>query len=239
MQDIIASAWPICCYESAVSVTGNSGILMMIKLYHVPASRSMRSLWLLNELALDYELIEMTFDLEHLRSPEYLAVHPLGRVPTLVDDGRIIYESGAICQYLCEKYDDGSLHRAPGHPERVEWLQWLHYAETLAVHSAALLQQQVFIAPDERSPAIQQLESRRLGKGIELLDEHLQGCNYLLASGFSAVDVNVGYSVYLGGGFISLEPYPNIFKYYQRIRERLAFKKSEPSVDWQLNTKPS
>ena len=53
----------------------------MIKLYHVPASRSMRSLWLLNELGLEFGLIEMTFDLAQLRAPEYLAVHPLGRVP--------------------------------------------------------------------------------------------------------------------------------------------------------------
>lgn len=75
----------------------------MVKLYHVAGSRSTRSLWLLNELGISYELVEMPFDLKYLRTLEYLAIHPLGRVPCLVDDDRVIFESGAICQYLVRK----------------------------------------------------------------------------------------------------------------------------------------
>ncbi len=203
----------------------------MIKLYHCPGARSMRSLWLLNELDLEFEMVELSFDMTQLRSPEYLSIHPLGRVPALVDGDVTVFESGAICQYLCETYDDGTLGRAPGHKERAEWLQWLHYAETIAVHGAALLQQVVFVAPDQRSEVIQKLESRRLGKALEVLDQHLQDQDYLLASGFSAVDTNVGYSVYLAKGFISIDPYPNVCEYYQRLSERSAFKASKPDVD--------
>lgn len=207
----------------------------MITLYHVPGSRSMRSLWLLNELALEFDRVEMPFDLACLRAPDYLAVHPLGRVPALRDGDITLFESGAICQYLCERYDSGELGRAPQHAERNEWLQWVHFAETLAVHGAALLQQQVFIKPEERSEVIQKLESRRLTKAFEVLDAHLSNSEYLLAGGFSAADIGVGYSVYLGNGFVTLEAQPNLAKYMQRLKQRPAFKSSEPGVEWQAS----
>lgn len=126
----------------------------MRKLYHCDGARSMRSLWLLHELGLEFELVTLPFSMAGLRTPDYLAVSPLGRVPCLVDGDLTLFESGAIAQYLCETYDDGRLHRAPGHPERPAWLQWLHYAETVAAHGASLVQQQVFVPPEQRSPVV-------------------------------------------------------------------------------------
>lgn len=198
----------------------------MITLYHCAQARSMRSLWLLNELGVDFELVTLPFDMEHLRAPEYLAVHPLGRVPCLVDGGRVVFESGAIAQYLCENYDDGTLGRAPDHGERAEWLQWIHYAETMAVHGATLTQQQVFIAEADRSPVVKKLETRRLEKTLEVIDGRLKDRDYLLESGFSAVDVNVGYSVHLATKFTALDPLANVSAYYRRLTERPAFKAS-------------
>lgn len=203
----------------------------MITLYHVPGARSTRSLWLLHELGVEFELVEMAFDLKVLRAPEYLAIHPLGRVPCLVDDGQTIFESGAIAQYLCEKYDDGRLGRGPSHPERYEWLQWIHYAETVAVHGASLVQQSVFIPEEQRSPIVQKLESRRLEKAVEVLDNHLKDRDYLLASGFSAADVNVGYGIYLGDQFLSFDAFPTAMQYYDRLRERPAFQASVPKKE--------
>jgi len=192
----------------------------MIKLYHCAEARSTRSLWLLNELGLEVDLIEMPFDTRHLRTPEYLAVHPLGRVPCLVDGEMVLFESGAICQYLCETYDDGRLGRPPGHPERNAWLQWLHFSETVAVHGANLVQQNWIIAEPDRSPVVLKLESRRLEKALGVLDEALAHHPYLLASGFSAVDTAVGYSVYLARMFVSLKPFPNVVAYLERLLER-------------------
>ncbi len=199
-----------------------------MKLYHCAEARSMRSLWLLNELGLPFELVELPFDMAHLRAPEYLAIHPLGRVPCLVDGARVVFESGAICQYLCERYDDGRLGRGLDHPERYEWLQWIHYAETIAVHGASLVQQNVFIAEEARSPVIQKLESRRLEKSLGVLDDHMKDRDYLLASGFSAADTSVGYSVHLASKFVSLEPFPVVGAYHQRLAQRPAFKASLP-----------
>ena len=198
----------------------------MITLYHVNNSRSARSLWLLYELDLDFDLVEMAFTMEALRTPEYLAISPLGRVPCLRDGNLTIFESGAICQYLCETYDQGRLHRPPGHPERVEWLQWLHYAETVAVHCAALIQQRVFISEENRSDAVIKLESKRLEKSLQVLDQHLGDREYLLKSGFSAVDTAVAYSVHLGFQLHDVPPLPKLQAYYERCSGRDAFSKT-------------
>ena len=203
----------------------------MLTLYHCNGARSMRSLWLLNEIGIEFELKELPFSMEGLRTPEYLSISPLGRVPCLVDGDVSVFESGAIAQYLGEHYDpEGKLHRPAGHPERTEWLIWLQYAETMAVHGASLVQQKVFIAKEERSPVVQKLESRRLEKSLEVVDRHLADRDYLLKSGFSTVDTNVGYSVHLAKGFVSLDPFPNVVKYYERISARPAFIKAAASV---------
>ena len=198
----------------------------MITIYHVANARSTRSVWLAYELGLDFEIVEMKFTMAALRAPEYLSVSPLGRVPALRDGDLTIFESGAICQYLCETYDDGKLHRPPGHPERAEWLQWVHYAETIAVHSAALVQQQVFIAPDKRSEVVIKLESKRLEKALEVLDQNLASRDYVLRSGFSAADTSVGYSVHLASTLIETDKLHNVTAYHRRLARRDAFNKA-------------
>ena len=79
----------------------------MRKLYHCAGARSMRSLWLMHELGLEFELETLGFSMAALRTPDDLALSPLGRVPCLVDGELRLIESGAICQYLCER---GKLH---------------------------------------------------------------------------------------------------------------------------------
>ena len=201
----------------------------MLKLYHCPNARSMRSLWLLYELDVKFELVEMPFDQKYTRSPEYLAIHPLGRVPCLEHDNIKMYESGAICQYLCETFDkEDNLGRSLKHDEHNEWLQWLHYAETIAVHGASLVQQNIIIAEEFRSPVVIKLESRRLEKSLEVLNDHLKNRDYLLKSGFSAVDTAVGYSIHMGSMFVNIEDFESVSKYYKKIKNRKAFKKALP-----------
>src|SRR5688572_17179033 len=127
------------------------GLVMTLKLYHCHETRSMRTLWLLHELGIPFELETMPFDHKVLRAPEYLAIHPLGRIPALVDGDMRLIESGAIAEYLCERYDDGKLGRPLGHPERYQWLQWIHFAETVIIPCQNLVQQYVFVPPEHRS----------------------------------------------------------------------------------------
>lgn len=204
---------------------------MTLKLFHCHESRSMRSLWLLHELGLNIDLVVLAFGPD-LHNDDYLAHHPLGRVPCLVDGELTLFESGAIAEYLCETYDDGTLWREPGHPERPHWLQWLHYAETLCVHAANLTQQAIVIFdPALRSPTVRKLETRRLEKAITVLEKHLEYRDYLLSSGFSAVDIHVGYSLHVARLFTDLSAFPKAAAYYQRLANREAFKRSLPAPD--------
>lgn len=188
----------------------------------------MRTLWLLNELQIPFQLVDMPFDLSVMRSADYLAVHPLGRVPCLVDGDFILFESGAIAEYLCERYPEGGLGRLTGAAERYEWLQWIHYSETMAVHAASLVQQRFFIAAPDRSPVIAKLEGRRLEKAIQVLEPRLLDREYLLRSGFSAADIGVGYSLHLADRLIDLAKFSNVRRYLERLRTRPAFRASLP-----------
>jgi glutathione S-transferase len=188
----------------------------------------MRSLWLLHELQIPFELVEMPFDLKVMRSAEYLSVHPLGRVPCLVDGDFRLFESGAIAEYLCERYPEAGLGRLAGDSERYEWLQWLHYGETIAVHAASLVQQRYFIAPAERSAVIAKLEGRRLEKAVQVLETELTDRDFLLRTGFSAADIGVGYSVHLASRLIALAQFAGVSRYLERLRARPAFKASLP-----------
>ena len=199
-------------------------------LHHCHQARSMRSLWLLHELGLDFDL--RVHDFFALRTPDYLVLHALGRVPLLEDGDLRLHESGAICEYLCETRDTHHLWRAPGTPERAEWLQWLHYAETIGQHIAILTQQHIVIRDDEdRSGLVMWLEARRLEKTLQLLEAALEGREWLLASGFTAVDTGIGYSVYAARHFVDIGPYPNLAAYWDRVQARAAFRRSLPPAE--------
>lgn len=200
----------------------------MIRLHHSHQTRSMRSLWLLHELGLDFDLKVHSFD-KSLRAPQYLAINPTGRVPALEIDNDIICESGAIAEALCEYTPQAGLGRAPGDAERREWLNWIHFAETISQHTAALTQQHIALYADHmRSPIIMNLEAKRLAKTYQSVEAALKGRDYLLASGFSAADIGVGQAVYMGLHFAKLEACPRMQDWYGRITARPAFKASLP-----------
>ena len=206
----------------------------MIRLHHCHQTRSMRSLWLLHELGVDFEVVEHGFD-KSLRSLEYLALNPAGRVPALEIDGRVLWESGAITEYLCERFPEGGLGRAVGESERADWLIWVHFAETLSQHGAALTQQHVALYDDAmRSPIVMRLEAKRLEKCYAAVEGRLEGRAYLLDGGFSAVDISVGQAVYMARHFARVEPFARLSAWYGRITDRPGFRASLPPAGAKL-----
>ncbi|MDF0599215.1 glutathione S-transferase family protein [Psychromarinibacter sp. C21-152] len=204
----------------------------MIRLHHCHQTRSMRVLWLLYELGVDFELVVQPFD-KTLRSPEYLVLNPAGRVPALEIDGEVLWESGAILQYLCERFPDAGMGRPPGAMDRAEFLIWLHFAETISQHTAALTQQHIMLYEDEmRSPVVMKLEAKRLEKCYAAIEGRLstpvENRDYLLTGGFSAADVGVGQAVYMARHFARIEPFPELSAWYERITERPAFQAALP-----------
>jgi glutathione S-transferase len=106
----------------------------MITVHHLNNSRSQRVLWLLEELGVPYEIKHYKRDLQTmLAPPELRKVHPLGKSPVITDDGKTIAETGAIVEYIIERYGKGRLVPDEGTPERLRYTYWLHYAEGSAM----------------------------------------------------------------------------------------------------------
>lgn len=199
-----------------------------IRLHHVHQARSMRTLWLLYELGLEFETVIHPFG-KNLRDPAYLALNPVGRVPALEIGGKTMFETGAIAEYLCETYPEAGLGRAIGDAERQDWLIWLHFSETVTQHVAALTQQHVALyEASMRSEIVMKLEAARLGKCFGALNDRLDGRDYLLDGGFSAVDIACGYAAYSGGHYVKREDYPQLAAWYGRLSKRAAFQSSLP-----------
>ncbi|MEL7260800.1 MAG: glutathione S-transferase family protein [Pseudomonadota bacterium] len=210
----------------------------MITLHHCPQTRSMRTLWLLHELDIEFRVAIHPFD-KSLRRPEFLSMSPAGRVPALEIDGERMFETGAITQYLCERFSPDRLGRGPGSPDRMAWLVWVHFAETVSQHTAALTQQHVALYDDAmRSPIVMKLEAARVRKCYDALEARLstpvENRDYLLTSGFSAADISVGQAVYMARHFAALDDYPETARWYARITERPAFQASLPEDGTQL-----
>ena len=196
----------------------------MIVLHHVAQARSFRTLWLLQEMGLEFEVRQWNFFDKSMRGQEFRALSPAARVPALEIDGRVLFESGAITEYLVETRPECGLGRAVGHEERADWLQWLHFAETIGQHLANLTQHHIALRdPAMRSPTVMRLEAKRLEKVLEVVDRAVPAQEYLLSSGFSAVDVNVGYGVMIARHFVPGDLLPALDGYFQRLVARDAF----------------
>jgi glutathione S-transferase len=193
---------------------------MTIRLHHIAQSRSFRALWMLHEAGLPFELIPHSFD-KSLRAPDYLALSPAGRVPSLEIDGQCLSESGAIVEYLAETHAP-HLSRPQGHKDRAAYLQWLHFGETVGQHLANLTQHHIALRePHMRSLTVMKLEARRLSICLEALAAQA-GQGWLLPSGISGADIQCGYGLWLGQRFTALSD--TATAYLGRLTARPAFK---------------
>lgn len=197
----------------------------MIRLHHVPGSRSVRVLWLLEELGLDYQLQRWSLTDGSMRSADFLALSPLGRVPALEIDGQAIWDSGAIVEYLTER--EGRLAPRPGDRDRARFLEWVHFAETQANIVQALNIQHVFLRPESaRSIPLMKLDTRRLAVTARALEAHLTGRETLLPV-FSAADCMLGFNIDALFHFLPAADYPVLIAYRDRMRARPAFQRAE------------
>lgn len=191
----------------------------MIRLHHIPGSRSMRVLWLLEELGLDYELQEWSLTDGGLRRPEFLAMSPAGRIPALEIDGRAIFESAAITQYLTER--EGRLAPLPGQADRVAFLEWISFAETQANILQALNIQHIFLRPAAaRSIPLMRLDTKRLAVTARALNAQVADQDTLLPGGFSAADCMLGFNLEAVFRFLPAGDYPALSAYRDRMAAR-------------------
>ena len=200
-----------------------------MKLYHSSKSRSVRVLWLLEELGLEYELETMPFDPKALKSADYLEINPFGRVPVLVDHGSSMSESVAIVQYILMHYGDGRLEPDHDAPEYGKFLQWMHFGEATFMGAVAEISlNTVFLPEADRNEAAVKRARKNLDHFAGVLDEELEGRDWLMGENFTAADIVVGYPL-LALRMFKIgwpEKYANLNAYWERIKARPAFKKA-------------
>lgn len=200
----------------------------MITLYHAARSRSVRVYWLLEELGVPYEVKVAFASPIAPKDPEYLKLNPLGKVPTLTDGDTVMFESGAIVEYLIEKYGNGRFAPAVGTPARAKFLQWVHFGEaSMAPPIGDVVVHTMFKPEAERLPAVVADGKRRVDLTLDVLDKELANKPYLLGSEFSGADIMVGYAVFLTSllGMLS-DKHPNVIAYHARLQERPGLKKA-------------
>ena len=193
---------------------------MSITLYEFSKSRSARVRWTLAELGVDYDSIE---DRALFGSDEIKKVHPLGKLPAIVDDGRALFESAAICTWLADKHADKGLIAPSGMWERALHDQWtcfmLTEIEAYVWHSA----QNMFVYREKhRLPAVFPQNERQAKRGLSVLDQHLATDDYLVGGRFSVTDIIAGYTVNWARGALSGFPdeFPHVNAYWERLVAR-------------------
>ena len=199
----------------------------MLTLHFAPNSRAGRILWLLEELALPYELNRMDFHPKDLKSDAHRARHPLGRVPVL-DDGDIsIFESGAIVEYILERHKNGGLKPDVASPLFPEYLQWFHYCEGMVMPPInTIVVQTILLPPDRRDEKVLGQAQRLLTKALEPVNDSLAGRDYLIGA-FSGADIMLGHACFMSqrSGCVTDEM-THLLAYIARIAARPAFDKA-------------
>ncbi len=198
----------------------------MLKLHHAPNSRSGRILWLLEELQLPYELNRMDFHPKALKSDEHRARHPLGRVPVLEDGDVMIYESGAIVEYIIARHTDGALKPAPDSPLFPRYLQWFHYCEGMIMPPInTIVVQTVLLPPERRSEEALGQAKRLLTNALTPLNAAMEGYDYVIGD-LSGVDFMIGHASFMSRRLGCMpEEMSQLHAYVNRLESRPAFMK--------------
>jgi glutathione S-transferase len=208
----------------------------MIVVHHLENSRSQRILWLLEELGVAYKVKRYERDKKTMLAPDSLReVHPLGRSPVITDGTETVAESGAIIEYILDKYGQGRLRPAPGSPDARRFTFWLHYAEGSAM--PPLLIKLVFDQIEKKSPLLLKPVALAISQGVKLsflnaeIKNHLGYMNDELTSRpwfageeFSAADIQMSFPLEAAAGRAGLKSsYPNLDAFLEKIRARPAY----------------
>jgi glutathione S-transferase len=202
--------------------SGFEGNAMPIILHHLNNSRSQRVLWLLEELAVPYELRAYQRDaVTNLAPPELKAVHPLGKSPLLEVDGRVITESGAIVQYLCETYGEGKWLPPTGADDALLHLELMHYAEGSAM-TPILLNLYVSSLGDAGAPLRPRIDEQ-LASNFGYMEQILRPSGHFVGDDWTGADVMLSFpaevAVMQGAGSV----YPKLAAFVAAVHARPAW----------------
>ena len=199
----------------------------MIKLYHLPKTRSVRIIWLLEELGLDYEVEVLTADTKS--APAFLQISPLSKVPAIEDGDLVLTESVAIVQYILSEYGQGRLHPPTDSKEYAQFLQWLNFGEATLMQPITEIIVNKLFRPEEHKHQFSIEQGTQIFADMaRVIDSVLANSDYLVGDDFTAADIVNGYSLNVADmlGLISaIDDIAHLRCYIDRLRSREAFKK--------------
>ena len=212
----------------------------MITVHHLDNSRSLRILWLLEELGLSYDIVAYQRDPQTLRAPAALRqIHPLGKAPVLVDDGLVLAESGAIIETMIERHGAGRLAPAAGTPEQVRCRYWLHYGEgsampplllTLVFNRIEAAPMPFFAKPIVRSVVAKARDGfirPQLDSHLDYMEAELGKSRWFAGADFSGADIQMSFPLEAAaarGGLNASRP--RLMAFLDRIHDRPAYQRA-------------
>jgi glutathione S-transferase len=207
----------------------------MITVHHLNNSRSQRVLWLLEELGCEYSIVKYQRDPHTLLAPpELRRIHPLGKSPVVTDGGQALAESGAIIEYLIERYGNGRLRPPAGSAERLRYTYWLHYAEGSAM--PPLLLKLVFLRLPRPVPALirpivaavarraqQSFIDPQLRTHIDFWESELGKSTWFAGEELTGADVQMSFPLEAAVARSGTAPGPRVSAFLERIHARPAY----------------
>jgi glutathione S-transferase len=197
-----------------------------MKLFGFPGTRANRVRWLLEELAVPYEWVQVELMQGAHKSDEHLRRHPLGKLPVLEDGDQTLIESGAMVLHLADRFPERRLAPPPGTAERGAYYQWVVHAATTL--DDALIQtffHSKFLPEGRRKPEVVEQHRATVTASLDFLEHALDGRDYLLGANFTAADVAVGYTMSFAKPLELFEGRPNLGAWFARLQERDAFRR--------------
>ena len=160
-----------------------------LHIYGIARTRAYRALWMAMELGLDFEHLPIEIGDAGARSPEFLAINPNGRLPVIVDDGFVLFESLAITLYLAKKHGKLYPGTLEGEARAWQWSFWAIAEVDRGVNIWSL--HAVRLPPDERDAALREEALKVIAAPFKVLDAALTKTPYLLGGDFTVADLNV------------------------------------------------
>jgi glutathione S-transferase len=164
----------------------------MLKIYHSPATRAFRVIWVCEELSVPYEIVPVNFSAEYRATPEWRALNPVGKVPVMVDGDMTMFESCAMMQYVLDRYGNGQLQPAKDDPTYPHYLQWCWFSEATFARPLG----EITNHRREFDPEIDAVVAEMKGRAtacVGALDAALADRPYLLGDSVSAADLSTCY----------------------------------------------
>ncbi|HEY8521099.1 MAG TPA: glutathione S-transferase family protein [Gammaproteobacteria bacterium] len=190
--------------------------------YHNPMSRGRIVHWMLEEVGAPYEVRLLSFERGEHKAREFLALNPMGKIPTIVHDGTVVTEAAAICAYLADAFPSAGLAPPVGSPQRGPYYRWLFFGAGCV---EAALVDKMLSRPAAQRPGT-------IGYGtyedtLNALEQAITPGPYILGERFSAADVYIASEIGWGLFTKTLEPRPAFVEYSERCSNRPAAKRSE------------